>query len=139
MSFIQRSILGLLCLLAQSVLLLLFAFPPMCPVILSRHVLFGFNSGELRVTHRNFVYLLNLLKFLIWHPQNDFRFRSIHPGAVKVIVKAKVHARFNIPLFFKCFKSLCHRHYFHRQWGAHGVVASGVVASVVDGRLLDNI
>lgn len=39
-----------------------------------------------------------------------------------------------IPLFFKRFKSSHHHRYFHRQWGA-----CGVVASVVDGCLLDNI
>ena len=64
-----------LCPLAQSVLSwlqsLLFAFSPMCPVILCRHVLFGFNSDELRVTPRIFVYLLKLVKFLICHSWND--------------------------------------------------------------------
>ena len=67
-----------LCPLAQSVLSwlqsLLFAFSPMCPVILCRHVLFGFNSDELHVTPRIFVYLLNLVKFLIWHSWNDLGF-----------------------------------------------------------------
>ena len=64
-----------LCPLAQSILSwlqsLLFAFSPMCPVILCRHVLFGFNSDELPVTPGIFVYLLNLVKFLIWHSWND--------------------------------------------------------------------
>ena len=127
-----------LCPLAQSVLSwlqsLLFAFSPMCPVILCRHVLFGVNSDELRVTPRIFVYLLNLAKFLIWHSRNDCRFRGIHPGDAEVITKVKVHARFNIPLFFKHFRSSRRRWYFHRQWGARGVVAS-----VVDGRCLVNI
>ena len=127
-----------LCPLAQSVLSwlqsLLFAFSPMCPVILCRHVLFGFNSDELRVTPRIFVYLLNLAKFLIWHSRNDFRFRGIHPGAAEVITKVKVRVKFNLPLFFKRFRSSRRRRYFHRQWGARGVVAS-----VVDGRCLVNI
>ena len=126
------------CPLAQSVLSwlqsLLFAFSPMFPVILCRHVLFGFNSDELRVMPRIFVYLLNLSKFLIWHSRNDFRFRGIHPGAAEVIMKAKVRVRFNIPLFFKRFMSSRRRRYFHRQWGARGVVAS-----VVDGCCLVNI
>ena len=103
-------------------------------VILCRRVLFGFNSDELRVTPRIFVYLLNLSKFLIWHSRNDFRFRGIYPGAAEVITKAKVRVRFNIPLFFKRFRSSRRRRYFHRQWGARGVVAS-----VVDGRCLVNI
>ena len=127
-----------LCPLAQSVFSwlqsLLFAFSPMCPVILCRHVLFGFNSDELRVTPRIFVYLLNLAKFLIWHSRNDFRFRGIHPGAAEVITKVKVRARFNIPLFFKAFRSSRRRWYFHRQWDARGVVVS-----VVDGRCLVNV
>ena len=42
----------------------------MCLVILCRHVLFGVNSDELRVTPRIFVYLLNLAKFLIWHSRS---------------------------------------------------------------------
>ena len=120
-----------LCPLAQSVLSwlqsLLFAFSPMCPVILCRHVLFGFNSDELRVTPRIFVYLLNLVKFLIWHSWNDL-------GFVVSITKVKVHVRFNIPLFFKHFRSSRRRRYFHRQWGARGVVVS-----VVDGRCLVSI
>ena len=126
------------CPLAQSVLSwlqsLLFTFSPMCPVILCRHVLFGFNSDELLVTPRIFVYLLTLVKFLIWHSRNDFRFRGIRPGAAEVIMKAKVRVRFNIPLFFKRFRSSRRRRYFLRQWGARGVVAS-----VVEGRCVVSI
>ena len=88
----------------------------------------------MRVTPRIFVYFLNLSEFLIWHSRNDFRFRGIYPGTAEVITKAKVRTRFNIPLFFKRFRSSRHRRYFHRQWGARGVVAS-----VVDGRCLVNI
>ena len=62
------------------------------------------------------------------------RLRGIHPGAAEVITKAKVRVRFNIPLLFKRFRSSPHRRYFHRQWGARGVVASDV-----DGRCLVNI
>lgn len=55
------------CPLAQSVLSwlqsLMFCFSPMCPVILCRHVLFRFNSDELRATPRTFVYLLCLQIF----------------------------------------------------------------------------
>ena len=80
------------------------------------------------------MYLLNLSKFLIWHSRNDFRFRGIYPGTAEVITKAKVRTRFNIPLFFKRFRSSRRRRYFHRHWGARGVVAS-----VVDGHCLVNI
>ena len=126
------------CPLAQSVLSwlqsLMFSFPPMCQVILCRHVLFGFNSHELRVTPRVFVYLLNVLKLLIWHSRNNFRFCDIRPGTAEIIVKVKTRVRFNIPLFFKRFISLRHRRYFHRQWGT-----GGVVASVAAGQLFVNI
>lgn len=122
------------CPLAQSVISwlqsLMFSFSPMCPVILCRHVLFGFNSDELRIFLCLFVYLLNVLKFQIWHSRNDFRFPDIPPGIVEVIAKAKTHMRFNLPLFFKRFQSQRHLHLFHRQWGAHGIIAS-----VLGGRL----
>ena len=45
-----------------------------------------------------------------------------------------MRTRFNIPLFFKRFRSSHRRRYFHRQWGARGVIVS-----VVDGRCLVNI
>lgn len=58
------------CPFAQSLLSwvqsLTFNFSHMCPVILCRHVLFGFSPDELRVTPRIFVYLLNVCKFVIW-------------------------------------------------------------------------
>ena len=122
------------CPLAQSVLSwlqsLMFSFNPMSPVLLARHSLFGFDSSELRVTPRIFVYILNVCKFSIWLSRNDFRFRGIQPGAVSVIESVKALVKFNLPLFFKRFKSPRRRCYFHRQWDARGTVAS-----VVDGRL----
>ena len=76
------------CPLAQSVFSwlqsLLFYFSPRCPVLLVRHVRFGFNSDELVFIPRVFVYLLNLSKFFIWQARNDFRFRNSWPGAVDV-------------------------------------------------------
>jgi len=58
------------CPLAQSVLSwlqsLMFSFNPICPVLLVRHSLFGFDSAEVRVTPRIFVYILNVSKFFIW-------------------------------------------------------------------------
>ena len=116
------------CPLAQSVLSwlqsLMFCFSPMCPVILCRHVLFGFNSDELRATPRIFAYLLNVCRFVIWQSRNDFRFRNVHPGAASVIIRVKARVKFNLPLFFKSFKSARRQRYFHRQRGARGVVAS---------------
>ena len=99
-------------------------FSTLCPVLLCRHVLFGFSSSELRVVPRIFVYLLNLLKYFIWHARNDFRFRGVRPGAVVVIENTKMRAKFHLPLFFKRFRSSRRRRYFHRQWGACGVVGS---------------
>lgn len=114
--------------LAQSVLSwlqsLMFNFSHMCPVILCRHALFGFSSDELRITPRIFVYLLNVCKFAIWHSRNDFRFRDVRPAAASVIVMVKTQVKFNLPLFFRRFKSSRRQRYFHRQWGARGVVAS---------------
>ena len=116
------------CPLAQSVLSwlqsLMFCFSPMCPVILCRHVLFGFNSDELRTVPRIFVYLLLVCKFLIWQSRNDFRFRDVRPGATSIIIRVKARVRFNLPLFFKRFKSPRRKRYFNRQWGARGVVAT---------------
>ena len=116
------------CPLAQSVLCwlqsLMFSFSSMCPVILCRHVLFGFSPDELRATPRVFVYLLNVCKFVIWQSRNDFRFRDVPPSATSAVIKVKACVKFNLPLFFKRFRSPRHQRYFHRQWGACGVVAS---------------
>ena len=123
------------CPLAQSGLSwlqsLMSRFSTLCPVLLCRHVLFGFSPSELRVVPRIFVYLLNLLKYFIWRVRNDFRFRGVCPGAVVVMQNTKARAKFHLPLFFKRFRSSRRRRYFHRQWGA-----SGVVGSVVDGILV---
>jgi len=102
----------------------MFSFSPMCPAILCRHVLFGFNPDELRATPNIFVYILNVCKFVIWQSRNDFRFRDVPPGAASVVIKVKARVKFNLPLFFKRFKSGRRQRYFHRQWGARGVVAS---------------
>ena len=122
------------CPLAQSVLSwlqsLLFCFSFMCPALLCRHVLFGFSSDELIVTPRVFVYLLNLCKYFIWQSRNDFRFRAVRPGAAAVIARVKSRLRFHLPIFFKRFQSARRRRFFHRQWGARGVVAT-----VSDGHL----
>ena len=66
-----------------------------------RHALFGFNSDELRVTARVFVYLLNVCKFVLWQARNDHghRFRDVRPPSV--IIKVKPRVKFTLPLFFK--------------------------------------
>lgn len=123
------------CPLAQSVLSwlqsLLFTFSPMSPVILLRHVLFGFDSRELASTPRVFVYLLNLSKFFIWHSRNDYRFRGVQPGAVAVLASIKARLRFYLPIAFKRCQSDRRRRMFHRQWGARGIVASVTNGSLV--------
>lgn len=105
------------------------AFNPMSPVLLVRHSLFCLDPVELRATPRIFVYILNVCKFFIWRSRNDLRFRGVQPGAVSVIESVKARVKFNLPLFFKRFKSSRRRRYFRRQWGARGVVAA-----VVDGK-----
>ena len=116
------------CPLAQSVLgwlqSLMFNFSHIGPVILCRHVLFGFSLDELRVTPRVFVYLFNVCKFVLWQSSNGYCFRDIQPGATSVVISVKTRIKFNLPLFFKRFKSARHQRYFHHQWGARGVVAS---------------
>ena len=59
----------------------MFSFSPMCPVILCRHVLFGFSPDELRDTPCIFAYILNVGKFLIWQSRNDYHLRDFSPGA----------------------------------------------------------
>ena len=122
------------CPLAQSVLSwlqsLMFRFSPVSPSLVCRHALFGFNTDELRCVPRIFVYILNVCKYFIWRARNDFRFRDVQPGAASVTDCVKMRVKFHLPLFFKRFKSSRRRRYFHRQWGA-----CGVVGSVVDGSL----
>ena len=108
----------------------MFSFDMMSPVLLVRHSLFGLDPVELRATPRIFFYILNVCKFFIWRSRNDFRFRGVQPGAVSIVESVKACVKFNLPLFFKQFKSSRRRRYFHHQWGAHGTVAS-----VADGLL----
>ena len=116
------------CPLAQSVLSwlqsLMFSYSSMCPVILCRHVLFGFSPDELRDTPRIFAYLLNVCKFVIWQSRNDYRFRDLPPGVTSAVIKVRARVKFNLPLYFKRFRSARRQRYFHHQWGANGVVAS---------------
>ena len=122
------------CPLAQSVISWfqsLFRCSPLSPVLVCRHLLFGFSLDELRVVPRGLVYALNVLKYFIWLARNDHRFRDIHPSAVEVLKNVKVRLRFNLPVLYRRFKSSRRRRYFHRQWGARGVLAA-----VVDGRLI---
>ena len=116
------------CPLAVSVLSwlqsLMFLASPLCPSILVRHALFGFSADELSVVPQVFVYMLNVCKFCIWGARNDFRFRGVRPSAVDVMERVKSRVRFNLPLFFRRFRSDRRRRYFVRQKGGRGVVAS---------------
>ena len=118
------------CALAQSVLgwiqSLMFRASHQCPSLLCRHVLFGFSASELCVVPRVFVYLLNLAKYFLWRARNDYRFRDVRPGATPVMAVIKARARLHLRLLFKRFKSPRRLRYFHRQWGANGVI--GVVS-----------
>ena len=68
--------------------------------------------------------MLNVCKVCIWGAQNDFRFRGVRPSAVDVMERVKSRVWFNLPLFFRRFRSDHRRRYFVSQWGACGVVAS---------------
>ena len=110
---------------------LLFRCSPLSAVLVCRYLLFGFSPDELHVVPRGLVYALNVLKYFIWLARNDHRFRDIRPSAVDVLENVNVRLRFNLPVLYRRFKSSRRRRYFHRQWGARGVLAA-----VVDGRLI---
>ena len=126
------------CPLAQSALSwiqsLTFRWSRLAPSLENRHVLFGFDSLELRTVPRVFCYLLNVVKYCLWLSRNDFCFHGIPPGAVTVQESVRVRVRFHLPILFKRFTSSRRRRFFVRQWGA-----CNVVASVVDGRLVMRI
>ena len=123
------------CPLAQSILSwlqsLMFRWSCLAPSLECRHVLFGFNSHELRTVPRVFCYLLYVVKYCLWLSHNDFRFHGIRPGVVTVLESVRVCVRFYLPILFKRFSSSCRLRFFVRQWGA-----CNVVASVIDGRLV---
>jgi len=73
---------------------------------------------------RFFVYLLMVVKYFLWRVRNDYRSRDDPPGAVSVIECVKVRVMFHLPLYFKRFRPPRHQRYFHRHWGANGVVGS---------------
>lgn len=102
----------------------LFLAAPLAPSISLRHLLFGFSSDELIIVPSVFVHLLFVLKYCIWSQRNDFRFRSVAPSAIGLMVSVKARVRFHLPLFFKRFRSNRRRRYFLRQWGANGVICS---------------
>ena len=58
----------------------------------------------------------------------------MQPGAVSIIESVKARVKFDLPLFFKRLKSPRRQRYFHRQWGARGIIAS-----VSSGQLALNI
>ena len=91
----------------------------MSPVLLPRHVLFGFNT-------------LNVCKFCIWLARNDFRFRAIQPGALPVIGTVKARVKFHFRVICKHFvSSRRYRRFFFRQWCANGVITSSVDGSLL--------
>ena len=93
---------------------IMFLASPLCPFILVRHVL---------LVSRLMSCLWCLGFLFIWS-----MFASFVLGGLRLIfvlgVFVKSQVRFNLPLFFGCFRSDCRRRYFVRQWGACGMVAS---------------
>ena len=114
------------CALAHSILgwmqSLVFPASSLCPSLLCSHVFFGFSASELAVFPRVFVYLLNLAKYFLWRARNDYRFCDVQPGTLPLIEVIKAHAKCHLCIFFKRFRSSRCQCYFHRQWGANGVV-----------------
>ena len=104
----------------------MFRYSPMSPVLLLRHVLFGFNRDELRALLRVFGYILIAFKFCIWLARNDFRFRSLKSGAIPVIESVKARAKFHPTVFSKHERTARLRCSFTRCWGDNGVFASFV-------------
>ena len=96
----------------------------MYPVLLLRHVLIRFNLDELSFLPRVFVYILNVCKSCIWLARNDFRFRSLQPGAIPVIESVKARVKFHLAVFFKHQRTARRHRFFTRPWGADGVIAS---------------
>ena len=79
----------------------MFRYSPMSPVLLLRHVFFGFNRDELRVLPRVYLYILNACKFCILLPRNDSRFRSLQPDTIPVIESVKAWVKFHPTVFSK--------------------------------------
>ena len=69
---------------------LLFQASPLAPPINAHRVLFGFSSDDLPCVPRVLVNLLNICKFFGWKQQNDFRFRSVCPSAVRLLAALSV-------------------------------------------------
>ena len=109
----------------------MFRWSCLAPSLECRHVLFRFNSRELRTVPLVFCYLLNVVKYCLWLSRNDFHFHGIRPGAVTVLESVRVRVRFYLPILFKRFSSSRRPRFFVRRWGA-----CNVVASVIDGRLV---
>ena len=103
---------------------LLFRSAPLAPSLVLRHVFFGFAPDELSAVPRVFVYLLHVLKYLLWNQRNDYRFRTSRPSAVALIAGLKSRLLFYLQLFFKRFRSRRRRRFFVRQWGGNGIICS---------------
>ena len=77
------------CPLPQSVLSwlqsLMFRYSPMSPVLLLRHVLFGFNLEELRLLPRVFVYILKGVNFAFGLPEMTFAFVLSSPAPYQLL------------------------------------------------------
>ena len=80
------------------------------------------------------MYILKVCKYFLWLARNDFGSRGVAPSAHDVLENVRVRVCFNLPVFFRRFRSSRRQGYFVCQWGTRGVVAS-----VVDGRLVVSI
>ena len=115
------------CPLAQSVLswvqsLMFKAYTVNTLSIQPRHVLFGFNSSEIKTIAPVFGYIINLSKFQIWIARNDFRFRQIRPSAASVIEAVKARLRYNLSIQAARISSRKAKIKFNRSWGLNGLI-----------------
>ena len=85
-------------------------------------MLFGFTRDEMLCVPQAFVYMLNVIKFLIWRHRNDYRFRGEIPSHQRLIAQLRAYVSFFLPLFFKRFQSPRKQRLLLRQWGANGTL-----------------
>ena len=90
--------------------------------MLPRHILFGFDPNESKTFSPVFMYLINVMKFVIWTARNDFRFRQVQPSAVGVLESLKARIRFYLSTYFKTLVSHKAKAKFIRLWSADGSI-----------------
>lgn len=102
---------------AQSIFL---KVTPLSPSLSKRHLLFGFDHGEMGIVPPVFSYFLNLLKYFVWLHRNEFRYNNKRPNLV--VIRTQVSARLNrhlLSLSKRC-RSPRQKRKFNRSWNVLG-------------------